>query len=220
MIITKDTKLFGSFAEKAGNNGCRMFNAAFEFHRIDAIYRSFSVASIYDAVQAARTLDFSGFAITMPFKEEVLEYLNELSPEVQEIGACNTAVNDGEGRFKGYNTDYMAARETLIYYFGEEPDNMDPPFYILGNGGYSKAVQYAAKSIGLPFTIIERGDWDEIWDIKNSTLYNCTPVENIKVHDSNEFIDCIVTTDSGYELSLIQAGHQFKLYTGKDFPIK
>lgn len=219
MIITKDTQIFGSFAEKAGNNGCRMFNAAFEFHRIDAIYRSFSVKNIKDAFQAAKILGFSGFGVTMPFKEKILDYVDELSPDVEEIGACNTVVNIGDGKFRGYNTDYLAAREILAQKYIEDKLSYKC-LYILGDGGYSKAVQYAAKSLSLYPDIIERKDWSYIKEIENAIIYNCTPVENIRFHESNDFIDCIITTDSGYELSLLQAGHQFKLYTGLDFPIK
>ena len=57
-----------------------------------------------------------------------------------------------------------------------------------------------------------------IFDIRDSIVYNCTPVENIKVNTS-QFIDCIVTTKTGRELASIQASHQFKLYTGLEFPL-
>ena len=90
--------------------------------------------------------------------------------------------------------------------------------YILGNGGYSRAVQQASKDLGYKPNIISRKNWSEIKDIKDSIIYNCTPLENIKVHNSNNFIDCIVSTPTGKRLSWIQASHQFKLYTGLEFP--
>ena len=110
-----------------------------------------------------------------------------------------------------YNTDYEAAKTVL-----DRCPGLD--LYILGNGGYSKAVQEAAKSLGYNPHIITRSNWEEINLIKSNTItYNCTPVENIKVK-SKYFIDCIVTTETGKELATLQASHQFKLYTGLEFP--
>lgn len=213
MRIDKDTLIYGSFAKEAGNNGCIMFNAAFDYYRLNAIYRSFSVDNIEEAIKSARTLKFSGFAITMPFKKEVLKYVDEFGDEVKKIGSANTIVNN-EGVLKAYNTDYLAAKEILSEY--ENNRNL----FIIGNGGYSAAVQYAAWELKRDYNIIHRFNWGRLSNIENSIIYNCTPVENIKVKDNNNFIDCIVSTKTGKKLSIIQASHQFKLYTGLDFPIK
>ena len=78
----------------------------------------------------------------------------------------------------------------------------------------------AKKDLGYKPNIIKRHNWDNMKDIKNSIIYNCTPVEDIEVDGSNEFIDCIVSTKTGKKLSWIQAYHQFKLYTGKELPIR
>ena len=205
MLINKETKLYGSFSKKAGNVGCTFFNTLFKKHNIDAIYRSFSVNKIEDAVNAARCLGFSGFAVSMPFKKEVLKYVDLLSDEVKSIGASNTIVNlDGE--LKAYNTDYNAAKEVL--------SKESRPLYILGNGGYAAAVKKAAKDLKLQYELITRKNWNDIPIIRNSVVYNCTPVKNIETHDSCRYIDCITSTESGKELSSIQSSHQFKLYTG------
>lgn len=217
MWIDKDTKIFCSFAETAGNNGCKMFNAAFSYYRMNALYKSFSVYNIEYAVKSAKTLGFSGFAITMPFKKDVIQYVNELSEEVKEIGSANTVINNG-GTLKAYNTDYLAAKELL--YHNSSGIYKHNKLIILGNGGYSAAVQYAAKLLKLEFKIITRTEWNEIDKIRDSIIFNCTPVTDIGVHSSNKYIDCIVTTETGKRLSAIQAEHQFKLYTGMKFPIK
>jgi len=210
-MINKDTLIFGSFAKQAGNNGCIMFNAAFKYYNLNAIYKSFSVNDIGNAMEAARILNFKGFAITMPFKIEAIKYLDSGSDEVLPIGAINTVVNIN-GYLKGFNTDYLAAQTTLSTY------DLSKHLYILGNGGYAAAVKYAAKTLNLNYDIISRNNWNEIKDIKDSIIYNCTPVSDIEVDESNKFIDCLITTDSGKKLSKIQAEHQFKLYTGLEFP--
>ena len=148
----------------------------------------------------------------MPFKIQVIDYLDKLESSVQSIGAVNTVINDN-GYLTGYNTDYLAAKEVLDECLGID-------LYILGNGGYSKAVQTASKDLGYNPNIINRNNWNEIKGIKDSIIYNCTPIENIQVDKSNDFIDCIVSTPSGKRLSWIQASYQFKLYTGERLPIR
>ena len=89
--------------------------------------------------------------------------------------------------------------------------------YILGDGGYSLAVQQASKDLGYVPNIITRDTWNNIKNIQNSIIFNCTPVENIQVNDSNKFIDCITSTETGKRLSSIQASHQLKLYLGENY---
>jgi len=208
--INKDTEIYCSFAKIAGNTGCQMMNSAFYYHGLNKIYKSFSVDNIEDAVNSVKTLNIKAFAITMPYKVEVLDYVDEMTDEVKGIGATNTIMNN-DGVLKAYNTDYLSAQEILVDCVGKD-------LYILGSGGYSKAVKAAAESLNIKYEFITRNDWNEIDDIKDSVIYNCTPVENIKVDESNKFIDCIVTTETGKRLANIQASHQFKLYTGLEFP--
>ncbi len=217
--VNKDTEIYCSFAKKAGNTGCQMMNSAFYYHGLNKIYKSFSVDNIKDAISAVKTLNIKGFAITMPYKKEVLEFVDEMDYNVEAIGAANTVINEN-GKLTAYNTDYLAALKYLSYY--KYTARGWDSFYILGNGGYALAVQAAAKELDMEFTSITRDnwDWDTVTNLKNSLIYNCTPVENINlwVKPSNTFIDCLVTTPTGHKLATMQAGHQFKLYTGLKFP--
>ena len=214
--INKDTEIYCSFAKKAGNTGCQMMNSAFYYYGLNKIYKSFSVDNIGLAVEAVETLNIKGFAITMPYKKEVLEFVDEMDDNVKEIGAANTVINNN-GVLKAYNTDYLAAKEYLCYIANEVHQSFND-FYILGNGGYASAVKTAANSLGLNWTLITRHTWGMIKDLKNSIIYNCTPVENIQVDASNTLIDCIETTETGKKLATMQASHQFKLYTDLKFP--
>ena len=214
-MINKDTKLFGSFAETAGSKGCKYFNAAFQFCDVNAIYKSFSVNSIEAAVAAANTLNMSGFAVTMPFKTEVIQYLDFVTDDVKEIGACNTVIRHADG-LKGYNTDANAAFQKLRPYLVTHSD-----ITILGNGGYSKAVQHACKKLGMNVTLITRQNWDRIVYLTDELVFNCTPVKfmGVQFHGCT-FIDCDVESTTGKQLGMLQAAEQFYLYTRLEFPFK
>ena len=113
-----------------------------------------------------------------------------------------------------YNTDEYAATKFL-----DEYDNRKK-LYIFGNGGYSKAVQYSAKQCRFDFRVITRDDWDELKGIRKSVVYNCTPVEiEEKIHQSNDYINCLTYSDIGIKLANLQASKQYKLYTGLEFPL-
>ena len=211
-MINKDTEIYCSFAKEAGNVGCKVFNTAFKYYDMNKIYKSFSVDNIEDAVNAVKTLDIKGFAVTMPFKTEVLDYVDYMSNGVKAVGAANTIINE-RGILTAHNTDYNAAKEVLDECLGVD-------LHILGSGGYAAAVITAARDLGYNPNIITRNNWNEIKEIRDSIIFNCTPVENIEVDKSNDFIDCIVSTPTGKRLAWIQASHQFKLYTNKDLPIR
>jgi len=209
--INKDTSLYGSFSKEAGNTGCRIFNKAFQYYDLNCIYKSFSIENIKDALDAAKILNIKGFAISMPFKIEVINYVDELNFHVKKIGACNTIINNN-GKLIAYNTDYLAAKQYLSTYIQEYKQ-----LYILGNGGYAQAVKYAATSLDINYNIITRNNWNMIPTLKDCIIYNCTPTNN-KIDQSNLYIDCLTITNTGKDLALIQASKQFELYTKRKFP--
>jgi len=211
--VNKDTEIYCSFAEKAGNTGCQMMNTAFHWYGLNKIYKSFSVDNIEDAVNSVKTLGIKGFAITMPYKIEVLKYVDVTDAAVSQIGAANTVINEG-GRLSAYNTDSYAAMTYLDMY-----DNRKK-LYIIGNGGYAKAVKWASNRSGFTTYQITRDNWDELFDIKDSIVYNCTPIDITDwVDKSNDFIDCLTSSHTGVKLATLQASKQFELYTDMEFPL-
>jgi shikimate dehydrogenase len=207
MYINKDTLVFGSFSKRAGNVGCEFFNKMFNQYNINAIYKSFSIDNIENAVKAAKYLSFSGFAVSMPYKKEIIKYLDESDDIVKHTNTCNTVILKNN-KLYGFNTDYLAVKKYL-----ENIQNPINNIYILGNGGYSTSVQVCCKDLNIKYTVIDRSKWSTIEDIKNSYIFNCTPVEDIYIDNSNIYINCINTTSTGKELALLQAKLQFALYT-------
>ena len=215
MVINKDTKVCISIAEKAGNFGCSVHNASFKKLGLDFIYKSFSVdkENLEAAINGVRALGIRGCSVTMPHKVDVLNYVDEVSEEVEHIGACNTIVNNN-GILRAYNTDAYSSYTVL-----KDMEDRDI-IYILGRGGYAKAVSYSAKQLFKEVKMITRENWSDISSIDKGVIFNCTPVENIVVKPWVNFIDCIVTTPTGKKLSMLQASRQFFIYTKKKFPIK
>lgn len=214
--INKDTEIYCSFAKNAGNTGCQIINTAFYYYGLNKIYKSFSVESIEDAIKSVKTLDIKGFAVTMPFKKKVLKYVDEIDDSAK-IGAANTVINENN-TLKAYNTDFLAA---INYLKSCKKLLNSSNFYILGNGGYALAVKAAAETLDITYINITRTNWNQLQTLTNCVVFNCTPVEDIKnkLHSSVQFIDCLVSTETGKQLANSQASYQFKLYTGLELPI-
>lgn len=79
----------------------------------------------------------SGANVTIPYKTEVIKFLDALSEDAKEIGAVNTIKKMDDGKLVGYNTDYIAIRELISKFPGK--------IIIFGSGGAAKAAVYAAK---------------------------------------------------------------------------
>ena len=203
-MINKDTLLYGSFSNSPGNNGCVFFNELFKKHNINAIYKSFYSDNISNTITSVKHLKFSGFALSAPHKIEVLEYLNETDISVQEIGAANTIINKND-KLCGYNTDWVGVYELL------RNENLEK-INILGNGWFSKSIQYACKKLDLRYIIYHRNDILSIDDVANETFINATPIDIKSVN--NRIIDGRPFTEEGKNIFNRQAKEQFKLYTG------
>jgi shikimate dehydrogenase len=142
MQISKDTKICISVAERPGNFGTTVHNAAYRAMGLDFIYKAFAVSDIGGAVAGIRSLGIRGCGVSMPFKEKVLAHMDRLDPMAQSIGAVNTIVND-DGRLTGYNTDAEGAARVLRPL---DPQGMKA--LLLGAGGVAAAIAHALRGLG------------------------------------------------------------------------
>ena len=202
-MINKETEIYCSFSSNPGNNGCIFFNSEFKELNMNAIYKSFYSDDIEKSIEAVKSLDIKGFALSMPFKIEALDYVDEVEDSARKIGSINTVVNK-DGYLKGYNTDWVGVKEYFeIRWFDS--------IYIIGNGGFSKAVQYACSVTEIEFSLITRKNWELISELSDKVLFTTTPVD---IKTDNFLIDGRPHTDTGREIALYQAKEQFKIYTG------
>jgi len=93
-----------------------------------------------------------GLNVTLPYKEKVLKYLDEIDPAARKIGAVNV-IKVQNGKLKGFNTDSDAFYETIEKWL---PKDKSIKALILGSGGSSKAVQQAITKLGIEFKIVSR----------------------------------------------------------------
>lgn len=91
------------------------------------------------SINGLKIMKIKGFNVTIPYKEQIIGYLHNMSKEVEVIGAVNTVVNN-DGKLIGYNTDVTGIKVTLER-FGEELSNSG--IIVLGAGGASRAVIYS-----------------------------------------------------------------------------
>lgn len=111
-------------------------NAAFEATGVNGVYLAWDIplSDLSETVQNIRRYDMFGINLSMPYKEAVIPYLDELTPVAQLIGAVNTVINR-DGKLVGHNTDGKG-------FFKSLPDfNIaDKKMVILGAGGAAKAI--------------------------------------------------------------------------------
>lgn len=169
----------------------RYFTEKFQLGNIsDCAYENFDIPTIETFPQIIKkNPDLCGLNVTVPYKEEIIPFLNNLSSKAKDIGAVNTIRFMPDGTLKGYNTDYHGFRESL------EP--MLKVFHrnalILGTGGASKAVAYALNKLGIGYKFVSRQAGPNVIDYSDlhapqfaeaQIIINCTPLGTTpKVHD-------------------------------------
>jgi shikimate dehydrogenase len=141
--INKDTVLCMSIAGRPGNFGTRFHNFLYDRLGLNFLYKAFTTSDIRAAVGGIRALGIRGCAISMPFKESCMEFLDCIEGSAAGIQSVNTIVNDG-GRLTGFNTDYLAVRSLL----GRTGISTNTPFALMGSGGMAKAVACALRDLG------------------------------------------------------------------------
>jgi shikimate dehydrogenase len=133
------TTLYGIFGYPIGHSlSPLMHNTAFAHHGLDAVYLPFAVhpAHLEIAVKSIAALPIHGVNVTIPHKQAVMPWLDDVSPEARLIGAVNT-IHLRDGRLHGYNTDGIGFLRALE----EEGSQVDDrTVMLLGAGGAARAI--------------------------------------------------------------------------------
>jgi shikimate dehydrogenase len=154
-VINGKTKIIGIFGDPIEHTlSPIMHNAAFKHLKLNYCYVPFNVKreQLKEAVQAIKALNLIGVNITVPHKEAVIKYLDELSEEARYIEAVNTILNEN-GKLIGFNTD---AKGFIISLQKEKVLVKDKSILILGAGGAAKAIVYGILKEGGNIYIFNR----------------------------------------------------------------
>ena len=117
----------------------------------DCEYKAYPIPHIIE-VQKLLDEHVLGFNVTIPYKQDIIDFLKEMDPCAAEIGAVN-CVRNIDGHLYGYNTDEYGFRMSLLELIG---DSFDGEALVLGTGGAAKAVFYVLKELGIPYNIVSR----------------------------------------------------------------
>lgn len=153
MKITATTKVCGIIGNPVEHSLSPLIqNTAFEALHLDYVYLAFPVQDVEAAIKGMRALGLRGINVTVPHKQAVIPFLDEMDNEAQTIGAVNTIVNE-EGKLKGYNTDAPGFEAALTKVAGEVKGKNA---IVLGAGGAARAVVYSLIQAGVHVTVLNR----------------------------------------------------------------
>ncbi len=175
-------KLFGLIGRHISYSFSRSyFNKKFHaLQRSDHRYINFDIASIEDFPAVLKKYpNLKGLNVTIPYKEEILPYIHELSEEALEINAVNTIKFTKSG-LKGYNTDCYGFRKSFAPLVKPHHKNA----LVLGTGGASKAIVYVLKKLGIDYRFVSRNqpgtlryaDVNKEIITQYNIIINCTPL--------------------------------------------
>jgi len=125
--------------------------------------------------------NIKGLNVTIPYKEEVMDFLDEIDENAKKIGAVNTIKVDSNFKLKGYNTDYIG----FINSIPKKLLKNIQTGIVLGSGGASKAIIFALNKMGIESIIVSRTkkknfisyeELDRNMLLKSQLVINCTPL--------------------------------------------
>ena len=128
---------------------------------IDSDYLNFDIETIDLIEDIFKTNKLSGLNVTIPYKEKIIPFIDELSPVAKEIGSVNTICFDNSKKI-GHNTDIFGFDKTLSEI---NIDNIKHAL-VLGTGGASKAIRYVLSKRKINYTLVSRNKKED------SILYN------------------------------------------------
>lgn len=185
-VITKDTTLCISLAERPGSIGTTLFNAAFEKKKLDFIYKAFQLdaRNLPVAIEAIRALGIRGVGLSMPHKEAAITLVDSLDPMAKKIGAINTIVNT-KGKLKGYNTDAYGAGKLLSSVKGIKEKSV----VVLGAGGVAKAITAALNKLKVKDVVIVTKEPAEAKQLAEARGYKAKPWPHHQTTQADVFIN-------------------------------
>lgn len=145
-------KNYGLIGQTLGHSFSKdFFTEKFIKENINAEYHNFEISEIKQVKELLVRQDLNGLNVTIPYKESIIPFLDEVSEEAQSIGAVNTICMEN-GKTVGHNTDAFGFARSIKPFL----KNTHHRALILGTGGASKAVAHVLEGIGLDVLYVSR----------------------------------------------------------------
>lgn len=158
----------------------KYFSDKFSKENINAEYVNFDIDNIESFPGILKNNSISGMNVTIPYKESIIPFLDNLDPHASAIQAVNTVKFESNGKLTGHNTDYWGFLAAIGPLLKDHANAL-----ILGTGGASKAIAYALKKEKLEYRFVSRNPKPEMFSYreldkqllkKYTLIINCTPL--------------------------------------------
>ena len=147
------TKVYGVVGDPVSHSlSPAIMNAALRRENVNGVFLPLHAKSIKDVMACVREIPIHGLAVTMPYKEEILPFLDNTDPFTAKIGACNTVVRSQDGKLYGFNTDTSGVVRPLE----QRMTLNDARILVLGAGGAARAAVFGLRERGAQVFILNR----------------------------------------------------------------
>jgi shikimate dehydrogenase len=171
-------KTFGLIGKNLSHSfSSRYFNEKFYKEGVtDTEYLNFEINDINEFQQLIKKQNLSGINVTLPYKESIIPFLDELSENVKRIGSVNT-IQISNGKLIGHNTDVIGFKQSITPLLSGRNTAL-----ILGDGGAAKAVKFIFNQLNISHKTINRNSSFDYSDItreligSNAIIINTTPI--------------------------------------------
>ena len=174
---------YGLIGHKIGYSFSKaFFNFKFENENRNDSYENFDIPVVSELSKILKkNPDLEGLNVTIPYKESVIQLLDEVDKEARKIGAVNTIKINETGKLIGYNTDHYGFAKALMEFLPIK----EKKALVLGTGGASKAIMYVLETMSFEISQISRTktentitytDLNRELISQNYLIINCTPL--------------------------------------------
>ena len=178
----KKSKKFGLIGKNIDYSfSKKYFSEKFKKENLDYTYSNFDIVNISEIESILQNNSISGYNVTIPYKEEIIKFLDEIDEVAKDIGAVNT-IKKIDNKNIGLNTDVIGFEKSLLPLIENKiPKNA----LILGSGGASKAIKYVLKKLKINYSTVSRkeGKSEFVYENLNEVILNkfkmiinCSPV--------------------------------------------
>jgi 3-dehydroquinate dehydratase/shikimate dehydrogenase len=147
------TKVYGVVGDPISHSlSPAIMNAALRRENVNGVFLALHAKSLKDLLACVRDIPIHGLAITMPYKEEIVEHLDNTDSFTAKTGACNTVVRSQDGKLYGFNTDTSG----IVRPLEQRLPLSNARILVLGAGGAARAAVFGLKERGAQISILNR----------------------------------------------------------------